>query len=96
MRPKIETKKIKEFIKRLPKMLAENSFLTFLAFFLIGLIFGCLVFYKYGILIQKAKPEAIEEPLKFDEETYQDILKIWQEKEKKFKEVDFKEYPNPF
>lgn len=93
---KIETKKIKGFIKRLPKRLAENSFLTFLALFLISLIFGCLVFYKYGILIQKAKPETIEKPLKFDEKTYQNILKIWQEKEKKFKEVDFKEYPNPF
>ena len=38
----------------------------------------------------------MEKPLEFNEKVYQDILKIWQEKEKKFEEANFKKYPDPF
>jgi len=94
--PKLKLKKIKDFLKKLPRTLGERAFLTFLGLLLIALIFGGLVFYKYSILVEKAEPEISEIPLKFKEKTYQDVLKIWQEKEKRFEEADLKEYPNPF
>jgi len=89
---KIETKKI----KKLPRVLAENSFLTFLAFLVIAVILGVLIFYKYSILIKREGPEITEKPLKFEKRVYQEILKTWREREKEFEEADLKEYPNPF
>ena len=93
---KIETKKIKKFLKGLPRVLAERAFLTFLFLFLMVLIIGGIVFYKYNVLAKKAEPQILEQPFQFQEKTYQSVLKAWQEKEKRFKETDLKEYPNPF
>jgi len=94
--PKIKTKKTKEFFQKLPRILGENAFLIFLGLLIIALILGGFIFYKYSILVAKMEPQVIEKPLQFKEKTYQAVLKFWQEKEKRFQEVDFKEYPNPF
>lgn len=94
--PKIKTKKIKDFLKKLPRILGEKAFLTYLILLFLALIFGGIIFYKYGILVKKTKIQIPEKPLQFKEKTYQEVLKIWQEKEKRFKETDRKEYPNPF
>jgi hypothetical protein len=40
--------------------------------------------------------DVIQEEFKFDSQTYQEVLQIWQEKEQRFKETDSKSYPNPF
>jgi len=94
--PKIKAKKIKEFFKKLLRVLGERAFLTFLGLLIITLIFGGFIFYKYSILAAKMEPQVTEKPLQFKEKTYQAVLKFWQEKEKRFKEVDLKEYSNPF
>jgi len=94
--PKLKIKKIKQFLKKLPRTLGEKSFLTFLGLLLIALIFSGLIFYKYSFLAEKGKLEVLEKPLKFNEKVYQVVLKIWQEKEKKFEETNFKKYPDPF
>ena len=93
---KFKTKKIQESLKKLIKTLVENSFLAFLELLLIALIIGGIVFYQYSILAKKSPAEISEKPFQFQENAYQEILKKWQEKEKRFKEVDLKEYPNPF
>ncbi len=92
----IKLKKIKKFFGKLPRILGEHAFLTFLGLLIIALILGGIIFYKYNILAEKEKPEVLEKPLTFEEKTYQEILKVWQEKEKKFEETDFKAYPDPF
>ena len=94
--PKLKIKKIREFLKRLPQTLGEKAFFVFLGLLLIALIFGGIIFYQYNILVKRAEVQITEEPLQFQERTYQDTLKIWQEKEKKFQEADLKEYPDPF
>jgi len=94
--PKVKIKKIKEFLKRLPRTLGDKAFLTFLVFLLMALIFGGIIFYKYNILVKKVQPEIVEKPIQFKEKTYQDVLKIWQDKEERFKETDLKQYPDPF
>ncbi len=94
--PKFKTKKIKEFFKNLPQILGEQAFLAFLIFLFIVFIFGGIIFYKYDILAQRATPQVTEKPLQFEEKTYEDVLKIWQEKENKFKVSDSKIYPDPF
>jgi len=94
--PKFKTEKIKQFFKKTPRVLGEHSFLTFFGLLLIALILGGLIFYKYSFLAGNEKPEVSEQPLKFKEETYQEVLKVWQEREKEFKEIDLKEYQDPF
>ena len=93
---KLKTRKIKKFFKELPRTLGEKAFLTFLGLLLLALIFSGFIFYKYNLLVKKAEVQNIERPLQFKEKTYQDILKIWQEKEKRFQETDLKIYPDPF
>lgn len=93
---KINLKKLRYFLGKLPRILAEKPFLTFLVLLLFFLILSSLIFYKYSILSDKAKPEISEKPLAFNEKTYNDILQIWQERKEKFEAADKKEYPNLF
>lgn len=92
----IKLKQIKAFVKKLPKKLAGKAFSTFLGLFVLSLIFGGFIFYKYSI---NHKPEPIEDGkigLKFKSETYQKILQVWQNKEEQFEKIDTKEYFNLF
>jgi len=95
--PRLKIKEIKQFLKKLPRTLGERSFLTFLGLLLIALIFSGFIFYKHSPTTKIGGGlEALEKPLKFNEKVYQEVLKIWQEKEKKFEETNFKKYPDPF
>ncbi len=90
-------KKIKiEKIKKLPRVLEKNAFLTFLILLFLALIFGGITFYRYSIMVQRMEPEILKAPIQFKEETFQEILRVWQEREKEFKETELKEYPDLF
>jgi len=95
---KINLKKTKIFLRKLPRILGEKAFLFFLALLFLVLIFSGLVFYRYSFLIQKQIPDIsqLEQPIQFKEKTYQDVLSIWQKKERRFQEAETKTYPNPF
>jgi len=93
---KLKFKKITDPLKKLPRIFGEHAFLTFLGLLLIALILGALIFYQYSFLVEKTKPKVVEKLLKFKEETYQEVLKAWQGREREFKEIDLKEYQNPF
>lgn len=93
---KINLNKIKEFLKKLPEILASHVFLTFLGFLFISLIIGIIIFYQQKILIERGILKVVEKPLEFEQKTYQKVLDIWREREKRFKETDFKKYLNPF
>jgi len=95
MDPK-KIKKLKNFLEKLPLITAQHAFLACLFLFFLALVFGGLLFYKYSILAQKTIPESLEQGLSLDEKTYQKVLKVWQEQDRKFQEADLKEYPNPF
>ena len=97
--PKLKKFKLKEiivFFQKLPFILGKNAFLTFLGLFILALIFASFVFYTNYILIKDIDSDIIQKEFKFDSQTYQEILEIWQEKEKRLKETDSKIYPNPF
>ena len=71
--------------------------MTFLGLLAVALILGGLIFYKYNILAGMAEiKKAEEKPLGFDENTYQNILKIWQAREDRLKKADSEKYPDPF
>ena len=97
--PKLKKFKLKEvtvFFQKLPLILGKNAFLTFLGLFILALIFASFVFYTSYILIKDIDFDIIQEEFKFDSQAYQEVLEIWQEKEKRLKETDSKIYPNPF
>ncbi len=94
--PKVKTKNIKDFSKKIPKKLAVYAFLTFLGILLIFSIISVFIFYQNVILAQRKEIEVSESPLGFDKITYQQILDIWEQKEKRFNELDSEEYLNIF
>jgi TRAP-type C4-dicarboxylate transport system permease small subunit len=94
---KIKLGKIKRFFKKLPRILAERAFLTFLGLLLIASILGAAIFYQYYISVQ-IPPEISKEEdiLKFETATYQNILNEWKERNEKVSQLNQKEYPDPF
>jgi len=94
--PKIKIKKIKGFLKRLLRTLGEKAFLSFLGLLLISLIFGGIIFYQYNILVKRTEVQIQEIPLQFQEKAYQNILKIWQEREERFNGTETKQYSDLF
>jgi len=93
---KIEPSKIKIAFIKLLKVLANYAFLAFLVLLFLSLIFGVILLYKYDVLAQKEKVEVLIEPLRFKKEVFESVLSAREEREKRFKESEFKEYPNPF
>jgi hypothetical protein len=93
---KTEINKIKSFFKRIPRVLAENAFFTSVCFIILSLILGSLIFYKYSILTQRANIDINEGTFKFQEKSYQDVLKIWQEREEEFNTADSEQHSNLF
>ncbi|MCX6764663.1 MAG: hypothetical protein NTU58_03075 [Candidatus Nealsonbacteria bacterium] len=93
---KISPKKLIKALGALPKKLAKHSFLTFFIFFLLDVVLGGIVFYKYVILIEKTKVENLKTPLKFDHANYQEVLNQWDKRQKNLEKIDSKQYINPF
>lgn len=92
----INLKKTRIFLGKLPKSLGEKAFWTFLGLFILALMIGGSIFYKYNILSKEFEVALPEKSLQFEEKNYQQVLQIWQIKERDSKGVDSKEYPNPF
>ncbi len=93
---KVKTKKIKDFFKKIPKKLAIYPFLTFLGILLIFFFLGAFIFYQNITLTQREKIEVSESPLEFDKTTYQQVLDVWEQREKSFNELDLEEHLNIF
>ena len=94
--PKIKTKNIKDFSKKIPKKLAVYAFLTFLGILLIFSIISVFIFYQNVILAQRKEIEVSESTLGFDKTIYQQVLDIWEQREKRFKDVSSEQYFNIF
>lgn len=89
---KIDFQKIKKIFEKLAISMIEKGFLTLILIFFFSLLFGFLIFYKYGLSFEVGKKEKVE----FQGKLFEKILKEWQEREKKFQEIDTKIYLNPF
>jgi len=87
--------KVKIFFRISPETLADKAFLIFLGLLSIALILGAVIFYKYSNLIRE-NPSASKESPQFKEEAYEDVLRVWQEKEEKLGVIDLKKYPDSF
>jgi len=94
---KIKPDKIKNTLNKWLRVLAENSFLTFLGLFIVSLILGAIIFVRCSILVElPAETTGEDKVFKFESKTYQKILKEWQLKNERFSQIETKKYPNPF
>jgi len=93
---KINRKQLKKILNNLLLITVHHLFLGCLTFFLFALILGAILFYKYNILAQRTEREILGKPVLLKEDTYQEVLKVWQEQERRFEEADTKEYLDPF
>lgn len=93
---KLQFKKIKKLLIELPDFLAIHAFLLFLFFFFLALIIAAAVFYKYNILLENERPIIFYKQSQFNENLLEDIMKILEQREKKFNEIDSEQYLDPF
>ncbi len=91
-----QLKKFQAFFRKLPIFLGENAFGIFLGLLLLSLVFGGIVFLRYYTLSEQEIPKVTDGQLRFDNETYQEILEIWRERDQEFEKTTLKEYFSPF
>ncbi len=77
-------------------LVVSHLFLSFFVVFIIALAVSGFFYYKYGFVAENKKIENPPSPFELNEKTYQEVLKVWQEKEKVFNMADDKDYPNVF
>lgn len=92
----IKIKNIKKILKRFVWFIGKNSITIFFVLLSWALIIGGFIFYEYSFLAEKLEPQPVTQPLKFKETLYQKILEEWQTRQRKFEEVESKEYPDLF
>lgn len=95
MKLKLDIKKIKAVFGKIFLFAAENVFLFCLALFLLALVIGGVILYKAMFLSGQEDFGNIGS-LKLEKDSYDNILKTWDEESKKYDEADIKNYPNPF
>ncbi|GEM_PF-2370217 len=78
------------------KWIVGHAFLVFMFLFFVSLTIGGIMFYRYGIVALQAEPEPEGVSVRFQENVYQEILKEWQIREKRFEVADHKEIPELF
>jgi len=93
---KIDKTKILKLFKKAPFFIANHAFIASVALFLLALLIGAILFYKYFILVQKIDLSNINENFLLDEQGYQELRNTWQKQETMLEQSESKEYPNPF
>ena len=89
---RFETKKLKNFFKKIPRILAERFLLTSFFLSILAFLIGFLIF-KTSSSFKEEIHLKIET---FNKDLYQRVLEQFKEKERKFEEIDQKVYLNPF
>lgn len=92
----MNTKEIKKVLFKTSLFIARRAFLICLVIFLLSLIIGAAVFYRYYVVTQRAELGSLEEIYFLDKKAYQDILDTWQDYERISQEADSKKYLSPF
>jgi len=82
-------------IKKICLFFGKHAFGLILNIILLELILGGIIFYKYAFSAEKAEPE-ISNNFKFKENSYQEILKEWEQREAKFQEHFGQNLKSPF
>jgi hypothetical protein len=83
-------------IKKIGFFFGKHAFGFILNIILLELILGGIILYKYAFLSEKANTEIDSNAFKFKENSYQEILKEWEQREIKFQEYFGQDLKSPF
>ena len=89
-------KSLKETGGRAAWFLARHAFFVLLILMLASILMGEYIFYKYGVLAVNYVPDSVVNPNRFREQTYQSVLKSYQERQEKFESSAQSVPQNPF
>ena len=94
---KLKLNKIKDFLNKIMRKLAEHSFMTFFIFFIISIALGALIFFQYSVLTGSAVEKKGEQKT-FQQEAnaYKNIKDEWARKKEIFSRTEKQQYSNPF
>ncbi len=93
---KIDFKKWKNKLKGLPSKIAEKAFKFFLILFLLDLIIGGIMFYKYSFVTERKEPQANFQQVSFKENTFKNILGIWEQRKDNFEKASTQDFQDLF
>src|SRR4030042_6112645 len=93
---KIKTQKTIIFFKKIPRIIGEHFFLSFVFAALLASIIGAFIFYRFIFLTKNAALNILERPVFFNVDVYKKVLEEMRNREKIIKELDSKQYSNPF
>jgi hypothetical protein len=93
---KIKTSRAKRFFSKIAEETNRHFIVSVFMLFLIAAFIGTILFYKYVFLAEKKGEKNVSSFLSIKQEVYQGVLEFWQEQEQRFKNIDSKEYIDPF
>lgn len=77
---------------KIPVFVAEHFLFSFLVVVFCVIFLANLLFYKYYILNQELTPGTEQGKIAINDKSYNDLLKIWAEQDKRFQDSDSKNY----
>lgn len=93
---KDKTKNILYHLGRAPVFITEHLLFSFFLVIFSVIFLTNLLFYKYFILSQKITPKIEQGQVVINDKSYNNLLKIWEEQDKKFQNSESKDYLNLF
>jgi len=96
MNIKMNTLKLRMFLGKLCEILAKKCLLILALIILMNALFGAFIFYKYDFQAQKSEIEITEQTLILEHELLSKIIKLLDQKQQRFEQVEFKIYPDLF
>ena len=92
----LHSKKIIHAVQKIPVLAGENTFASFLILLIVAILIATAVFYKYALLVNSASTQPQASQTAFQEQRFSKVLENLDIQAVKFREIDFKQYPNIF
>lgn len=86
---------LKGFFGSLPWILGRQAFAVILALIFLSVAFGGILLYNFIIKVQNYEPESGITPLRFNKETYQEVLSQWNKNQERSMQFDT-DFSDPF
>ena len=93
---KIKIKKTEKVFKKVPLFLVKHAFEVALVLFLLALLIGLAVFYRYNFLTKKNEIEISGQVCPLEDIVYTNVLGVWKKHDQMSEQTDTKDYYNMF
>ena len=96
MKINLRFKRIQRVSQRISVFAGENMFVSFLSLLIVAILISIFVFYQYAFLANSAPAQPQLSQTVFQEQQFSKTLEGFDTRAVKFREIDFKQYPNIF